>query len=475
MITRCPPATRSASTSTSRSARARCDYCDFATWTDRDHLVDELRRRLRRRPPRAAPARPARRRACSSGAARRRSSPPAQLGRDPRRDRAGARRRGHGRVQPGLGVDEARLAGVPGRRRQPAVVRRAVDGRPHVLAALGRTHDPANVERASTRRGRPGSTTFNLDLIYGAAGRVDRRLAATLDGALALAPATSARTRSRSSPGTPLGRAHRRRRASPAPDDDDQADEVRARRRAARRRRARVVRDLELGPARRTSAATTSSTGASDDYLAIGCAAHGHTDGRRWWNVRTPERYIAAIDDGARPRGRRASGSTMAPGPRRRWSLALRTRDGVTLERAVDADVARRVAAVLDELSELAVRVRSTGPAPPGGDPTAARPAHAGRAAARHRRHRAPAGRAGPRSPVPGGRLALGRLECQLRDPLRRHPRPGTAARHGPDRKAAILKAIVEEYIDTAQPVASQHDRPAPAASASRAPPSATT
>ena len=35
------------------------------------------------------------------------------------------------------------------------------------------------------------------------------------------------------------------------------------------------------------------------EYLGIGCAAHGHTDGRRWWNVRTPERYIAAVAEGA--------------------------------------------------------------------------------------------------------------------------------------------------------------------------------
>src|SRR5258708_30605335 len=31
------------------------------------------------------------------------------------------------------------------------------------------------------------------------------------------------------------------------------------------------------------------------EYLGIGCAAHGHTGGRRWWNVRTPERYVAAV------------------------------------------------------------------------------------------------------------------------------------------------------------------------------------
>ena len=32
------------------------------------------------------------------------------------------------------------------------------------------------------------------------------------------------------------------------------------------------------------------------NYRGFGCAAHSHLDGRRWWNVRTPERYIAAVE-----------------------------------------------------------------------------------------------------------------------------------------------------------------------------------
>src|SRR5439155_1678743 len=38
---------------------------------------------------------------------------------------------------------------------------------------------------------------------------------------------------------------------------------------------------------------------AQGEYLGIGCAAHGHMPvGRRWWNVRTPDRYIALGDQG---------------------------------------------------------------------------------------------------------------------------------------------------------------------------------
>ena len=87
------------------------------------------------------------RRACSSAAARRRSSPRAQLTAHPRRHPARRRRRGHGRVQPRLGRRRASCAPT-----RDAGVNRVSFGvqsmRPHVLVALGRTHDPDNVARA---------------------------------------------------------------------------------------------------------------------------------------------------------------------------------------------------------------------------------------------------------------------------------------------------------------------------------------
>ena len=41
---------------------------------------------------------------------------------------------------------------------------------PSVLASLGRTHVPANVERAVEAVREAGLPTFNLDIIYGGAG-----------------------------------------------------------------------------------------------------------------------------------------------------------------------------------------------------------------------------------------------------------------------------------------------------------------
>src|SRR3954451_17923231 len=63
----------------------------------------------------------------------------------------------------------------------------------------------------------------------------------------------------------------------------------------------------------------------------------------------------------------------------------------------------------------------------------------------------------GPRKRGPSGycscRLALGIIECQMLD----------------DRKAAILRVVVEEYIETAQPVSSSHVAAVPDLSVSSA------
>src|SRR5688500_3881745 len=59
---------------------------------------------------------------------------------------------------------------------------------PHVLAALGRTHDRRNVERSVELLREAGFETFNLDLIYGGAGESLADWARTLDETLALDP-----------------------------------------------------------------------------------------------------------------------------------------------------------------------------------------------------------------------------------------------------------------------------------------------
>jgi oxygen-independent coproporphyrinogen-3 oxidase len=76
---------------------------------------------------------------------------------------------------------------------------------------------------------------------------------------------------------------------------------------------------------------------AQGDYRGIGCAAHSHVNGRRWWNVRTPERYIAAVEAGRSP----VAGDEVLDGEARRverLQLSLRTRAGVPSASLGDGD-----------------------------------------------------------------------------------------------------------------------------------------
>ena len=302
---------RSASTSTCRSARARCDYCAFATWTDRappasTRYLDGLPARGRAAPsPRAAAGdeRVRRRRHAVAGARR-----PAWSRCSTAVPRAPGRR-GHRRVQPRHGHARARSPPTR-RRRQPAVASACSRWSPHVLAALGRTHDPANVAPGGRRwPATAGFATFNLDLIYGAAGESLDDWRRTLDERARARAAARQRLRADRRAGHAAGRRpgppSRRRRPG--------RQVLAGRRRASRPPGSRGTRS-RTGPGPATSAATTSSTGRRATTSAFGCAAHSHRGGRRWWNVRTPERYIDG-DRGRASRPRRpARGSTPRSG-----------------------------------------------------------------------------------------------------------------------------------------------------------------
>ena len=72
------------------------------------------------------------------------------------------------------------------------------------------------------------------------------------------------------------------------------------------------------------------------DYRGFGCAAHSHRGGRRWWNVRTPDRYIDRVAAGE---STEAAGETLDEATRRfeHLELQLRLREGVPME-ALDGD-----------------------------------------------------------------------------------------------------------------------------------------
>jgi putative oxygen-independent coproporphyrinogen III oxidase len=298
----------------------RCDYCAFATWTDRMHLVDayvdavvvEVRRAVAAGMPVAT--------SVFVGGGTPSLLPGEQLGRIldeiPRAPGAETTVECNPDTVTGdllasyvaHGVDRVSL-GV-----QSMV--------PHVLASLGRSHDPDNVVRSVELVHRSGLRSFNLDLIYGVAGESTDDWARTLEAALALEPPHVSAYGLTVEAGTPLADAPERH-----PDDDDQADKYEL---ADDALAAAGLANYEISNWAMPGHECRHNLlyWAQGDYLGFGCAAHSHRSGRRWWNVRTPDRFVALVAAGEPTEA--AAEELDAPTRRfERLELALRTRDGV--------------------------------------------------------------------------------------------------------------------------------------------------
>ena len=193
-----------------------------------------------------------------------------------------------------------------------------------VLDSLGRRHEPGSVSRAVAAVGEAGYESFSVDLIYGAAQETDDDWAATLEGVLSLdpSPAHVSAYALQAEPGTPLWHDPARH-----PDDDVQA-----------RRYEIVDATLQAAGLGWYEISNWALPGhecrhnlnywRQGEYLGVGCAAHSHLAGRRFWNIRTPQRYLAAIASG---RSAIAGEERLEPADRllEALELAIRTRDGV--------------------------------------------------------------------------------------------------------------------------------------------------
>lgn len=307
---------------------SKCDYCAFATWTDRHHLTDpylgalhaDIERALRDGMPVAD--------SIFVGG----GTPSMVSGAD-------------------LGAVIAAIPTVPGAEVTVEcnpddvtvdLLRHYVDGgvnrvslgvqsmATHVLGTLGRRHDQRNVERAVEAIRTVGLPTFNLDIIYGAAGESLSDWEHTVRSIVELEPPHVSAYALTIEAGTPLAAQPDRH-----PDDDDQADKY------------ELVDDLLVtGGLENYEISNWALPGhecrhnvlywLQRNYRGFGCAAHSHRDGRRWWNVRTPDRYIDLVAAGE---STEAAGETLDDATRRfeRMELLLRMPAGVPLD-ALDGE-----------------------------------------------------------------------------------------------------------------------------------------
>lgn len=302
---------------------SRCDYCAFATWTDRHHLTDAYLAAVATEIDRAVDAGlgPVTSIFVGGGTP---SMVPADalvevLGHIPRSADAEVTIEANPDAVSAESLVTYREGGVT---RMSFGVQSM---RARVLATLGRTHDPDNVARAVEWTRAAGFETFNLDLIMGAVGERVVDWEATLDAVLAFDPPHISAYGLTVEPGTPLA-------ADPArhPDDDDQATKYLL---TVERLGAAGLDWYEVSNWARPGHECRHNRlyWNSGDYLGFGCAAHSHVAGRRWWNLRTPDRYIDAVEAGD---GTEAAGETLDAETRRIESLqlALRTREGVPAE-----------------------------------------------------------------------------------------------------------------------------------------------
>ncbi len=327
---------------------ARCDYCDFATWTDRAHLVDAYV---------DACVRDLEQRALAPvdtvffGGGTPSLLPAHQLTRILDAIPCVADAEVTVECNPdSVDLDKFRAYVDAGVNRVSFGVQSM---RPHVLVALGRTHDPDNVARAVDAARAAGIERYNLDLIYGTPGESLDDWASTLDAALALEPGHVSAYALTVEPGTQMGKDVAAGERA-APDDDDQATKYEL---ADDRLAAAGLPWYEVSNWARPGDECRHNLiyWLGGDYHAIGCAAHGYTSGRRWWNVRTPERYVEAITTG---RSAEAGDEYLNDDARAGEAavLALRTAGGIKLP--LSAADPSRVVSCLDELGDAGLLER---------------------------------------------------------------------------------------------------------------------
>ena len=317
----------------------RCDYCAFATYSDRDYLMEEyVAAVVREIAGQVEAGLPEATSVFFGGGTPSRLSP-AQLlqilDAVPRSPGA--------EVTVECNPEDADVERLTAYRRG-GVTRMSFgvqSTQPAVLADLGRRHGTMAHEEVSRAVHRAGFTTWNMDLIIGSRAETLLDVRQTLNDLLNLenAPPHVSCYALTPEPATPLGRDPARH-----PDEDATADAY------------DLVGDvLEANGYQWEEISNWARPGHEcrhnhvywdrGDYAGFGSAAHSHRDGRRYWNVRTPERYIAMINDGESPLG----GEEVLDDATKsfeRDSLALRTRRGVAAE-AFDS---------LDEIAHL-VRV----------------------------------------------------------------------------------------------------------------------
>ena len=170
---------------------------------------------------------------------------------------------------------------------------------PHVLEVLERTHTPGRALEAIAEARSAGFAHVSADLIYATPGETDEDLAASVAAVLDAGVDHLSAYSLIVEDGTRLA-ARVRRGDLPAPDDDVAADRYRIIDAMAS---AAGLEWYEVSNWARPGSECRHNLGYWNDadWWGAGPGAHGHLDGRRWWNLKHPAAYARALAEGQSP------------------------------------------------------------------------------------------------------------------------------------------------------------------------------
>ncbi len=162
------------------------------------------------------------------------------------------------------------------------------------LRVLGRAHDASRIENAASDARRAGFENLSLDLIYGAPGSSVAAWKRTLERAISLDLTHISAYCLTIEAGTAFGKWVEKGEMI-APDIDLTADLM-----------DETAQTLERAGFERYEVSNWAKPGYESrhnrnywrggDYLGLGCGAHGHVDGHRFWNERDAKTYVSRVE-----------------------------------------------------------------------------------------------------------------------------------------------------------------------------------
>ncbi|HEY7050664.1 MAG TPA: radical SAM family heme chaperone HemW [Mycobacterium sp.] len=170
---------------------------------------------------------------------------------------------------------------------------------PHVLSVLDRVHSPGRAVAAAQEALTAGFGHVSLDLIYGTPGESDDDLLRSVDAAVDAGVDHVSAYALVVEDGTALARRVRRGEIG-APDDDVLAQRYEL----LDKRLAQAGFDwYEVSNWSRPGGQCRHNLGywTGGEWWGAGPGAHGYVGATRWWNVKHPNAYAAALGDGALP------------------------------------------------------------------------------------------------------------------------------------------------------------------------------